>query len=61
MTYVCLVGSGIGPGPGRGVGFVSSFKKAVKAAAQLPAKLVNGALNFLAAAFCEGYAFPKEA
>ena len=40
---------------------MSSLKKALKAVAQLPAKVVNGLLNFLSAAFCEGYAYPKEA
>ena len=50
------------PGPGRGVGFVKvAVKKALKAAAELPAKLVNGVLNFLAATFCEGAAYPVEA
>lgn len=40
---------------------MSSLKKALKAAAQLPAKSVNAVLNYLVAAFCEGYAYPKEA
>ena len=61
MTYIHLVGSGIGPGPGRGVGSVSSLKKALKAVAQLPVKAVNGVLNFFCAAFLDGYAYPKEA
>ena len=49
------------PRPGRGVGSVSSLKKALKAVAQLPVKLINGALNFLCDAFLEGAAYPEEA
>ena len=38
-----------------------SLKKALKAAAQLLVKLINGVLNFLSDAFLEGAAYPKEA
>lgn len=37
------------------------LKKALMAVVWFPAKVLNGLLNFLCAAFLEGYAHPKEA
>ena len=48
--------------PEPGVSVVKKvLKKALMAVVWFPAKVLNGLLNFLCAAFLEGYAHPKEA